>query len=322
MEKEGSDKAASDDSRWLEKNGSSDRNSPHHHQSQWLQSTVADLERKIKMIFELVDDKGDTFAQRAEMYYQKKPELIKVVEDLRRSYISLANKYAILRSESLCASSNSFRLQSSVPSSAGLAVRLQEAEAGNKALITDPKSTSDQDEHEEDGLHDHLRTSTSSDLPGARTLSNSAHSLMMPGDACDEELIRRRDKGDEQGNRRVCKINGGFDHSKRDRDSSTIGIGSRSEAERENMWNKMRLSVSELIDDNLSQQAELIKRNNDKRESIRGLGLYINQLQNENKCLKESLAQQQQLLNKNATDHRDAKYNRSHLSKLKGLVFW
>ena len=41
MEKEGGDRAASDDSRWLEKNGSSYRNRSHHHQSQWLQSTLA-----------------------------------------------------------------------------------------------------------------------------------------------------------------------------------------------------------------------------------------------------------------------------------------
>ncbi|XP_027152589.1 protein NETWORKED 3A-like [Coffea eugenioides] len=322
MEKEGSDQAASDDSRWLEKNGSSYRNRSHHHQSQWLQSTLAELERKIQKILELVEDDGDTFAQRAEMYYKKRPELIRVVEDLRKSYISLANKYDILRSESLCASSNSFRLQSSLPSSAVLALHLHEAEAVNKGIITNPKNTCGQDE-------DRVRTSTtSSDLLEALTLSNSAHSLMMPGDACDEELIRRRDKGDGGGNRKVCKINGGFDDSRRDRDgdSSTIRIGSKYEyeAEREDMWNKMRQSVSELMDDSLSQQAELIRRNNEKTESIKRLGPYINQLQNENKRLKELLAQQQQQQqNKNTADDRDrdCKHNRSHLSKLKGLVF-
>ncbi|XP_027099354.2 uncharacterized protein [Coffea arabica] len=303
MEKEGGDRAASDDSRWLEKNGSSYRNRSHHHQSQWLQSTLAELERKIQKILELVEDDGDTFAQRAEMYYKKRPELIGVVEDLRKSYISLANKYDILRSESLCASSNSFRLQSSLPPSAVLALQLHEAEAVNKGIITSPKNTSGQDE-------DHVRTSTtSSELLEARTLSNSGHSSMTPGDACDEELIRRRDKGDGGGNRKVCKINGGFDDSRRDRDGD--------------MWNKMRQSVSELIDDNLSQQAELIRRNNEKTESIKRLGPRINQLQNENKRLKELLAQQQQQQHKNTADDRDrdCKHNRSHLSKLKGLVF-
>ncbi|KAK1271949.1 hypothetical protein QJS04_geneDACA020911 [Acorus gramineus] len=47
----------------------------------------------------LIQEDGDTFAQRAEMYYKRRPELVKMVEDLRRSYRSLAERYHQLKSE-------------------------------------------------------------------------------------------------------------------------------------------------------------------------------------------------------------------------------
>ncbi|KAI5679439.1 hypothetical protein M9H77_10389 [Catharanthus roseus] len=71
-------------------------------QSRWLQSTLAELEWRIKKILEVVEENGDTFAERAEMYYQKRPQLVKLVTDLHKSYRALADKYDLmmLRSES------------------------------------------------------------------------------------------------------------------------------------------------------------------------------------------------------------------------------
>ncbi|CAI9761687.1 unnamed protein product [Fraxinus pennsylvanica] len=62
--------------------------------SQWLHTTLSELDRTIKMILDVIeDDDGDTFAKRAEMYYGKRPQLIKMVEELHRSYRALAVKY-------------------------------------------------------------------------------------------------------------------------------------------------------------------------------------------------------------------------------------
>ncbi|OMO97107.1 KIP1-like protein [Corchorus capsularis] len=62
----------------------------------------ADLDRKISGILSIiVQDEGDSFAKRAEMYYQKRPELIQMVEDLHKSYRSLAEKYDQLRSDNV-----------------------------------------------------------------------------------------------------------------------------------------------------------------------------------------------------------------------------
>ncbi|XP_023731301.1 protein NETWORKED 3C [Lactuca sativa] len=63
------------------------------HQSQWLQSTLSELEKKVKNILSFIEDDGDTFAERAEMFYKKRPLLIKSVEDLQESYKLLAGNY-------------------------------------------------------------------------------------------------------------------------------------------------------------------------------------------------------------------------------------
>ncbi|KAH7834333.1 hypothetical protein Vadar_014976 [Vaccinium darrowii] len=48
----------------------------------------------------LLEEDGDSFVKRAEMFYEKKPVLIKMVEDLHKSYRSSAVKYDHLRSYS------------------------------------------------------------------------------------------------------------------------------------------------------------------------------------------------------------------------------
>lgn len=53
-----------------------------------------ELDKMIRMILdEIEDDDGATFAKRAEMYYGKRPQLIKMVEELQRLYRALAIKY-------------------------------------------------------------------------------------------------------------------------------------------------------------------------------------------------------------------------------------
>lgn len=51
-------------------------------------------------MLKLIEGDADTFAQRAEMYYKKRPELVNMIEDLYRSYRSLAEQHDLLRLES------------------------------------------------------------------------------------------------------------------------------------------------------------------------------------------------------------------------------
>ncbi|GER26497.1 kinase interacting family protein [Striga asiatica] len=73
---------------WLDSHskGSSNR-------SPWLQSTLADLDEKTRKMLKLIDEDADSFAQRAEMYYRKRPELVSMVEDLYRAHRSLAERH-------------------------------------------------------------------------------------------------------------------------------------------------------------------------------------------------------------------------------------
>lgn len=47
----------------------------------------------MKSMLKLIDEEGDSFAKKAEMYYQRRPELVAHVEDFYRMYRALAERY-------------------------------------------------------------------------------------------------------------------------------------------------------------------------------------------------------------------------------------
>ncbi|KAK7302092.1 hypothetical protein RJT34_12971 [Clitoria ternatea] len=51
------------------------------------------MDRNVRQMLKLIEENGDSFAQKAEMYYQKRPELISLVEEFHRGYRSLAERY-------------------------------------------------------------------------------------------------------------------------------------------------------------------------------------------------------------------------------------
>ncbi|OUZ99734.1 KIP1-like [Macleaya cordata] len=62
-------------------------------QSKWLEQNLQDMEEKVKYTLKLIEEDGDSFAKRAEMYYRRRPELIKFVEEAYRAYRALAERY-------------------------------------------------------------------------------------------------------------------------------------------------------------------------------------------------------------------------------------
>ncbi|GAA0150643.1 hypothetical protein LIER_37153 [Lithospermum erythrorhizon] len=65
--------------------------------SPWLQSTLAELEGKTQAMLKVIEEDADSFAQRAEMYYKKRPELINMVQDFYRAHRSLAEQYDLAK---------------------------------------------------------------------------------------------------------------------------------------------------------------------------------------------------------------------------------
>ncbi|XP_068650725.1 protein NETWORKED 1D isoform X2 [Aristolochia californica] len=61
--------------------------------SKWLQENLTDMDSKIKTMIKLIEEDADSFARRAEMYYKKRPELMKLVEEFYRAYRALAERY-------------------------------------------------------------------------------------------------------------------------------------------------------------------------------------------------------------------------------------
>lgn len=52
-----------------------------------------DMDAKVKQMIKLLEEDADSFARRAEMYYKKRPELMKLVEEFYRAYRALAERY-------------------------------------------------------------------------------------------------------------------------------------------------------------------------------------------------------------------------------------
>ncbi|KAJ0040139.1 hypothetical protein Pint_27693 [Pistacia integerrima] len=68
-------------------------------QSKWLEQNLQDMEEKVAYTLKLIEEDGDSFAKRAEMYYKKRPELINFVEEAFRAYRALAERYDHISTE-------------------------------------------------------------------------------------------------------------------------------------------------------------------------------------------------------------------------------
>ncbi|CDY13745.1 BnaA09g42470D [Brassica napus] len=68
-------------------------------QSKWLEQNLQDIEEKVQYVLKLLQEDGDSFAKRAEMYYKKRPELITFVEETFRAYRALAERYDHISTE-------------------------------------------------------------------------------------------------------------------------------------------------------------------------------------------------------------------------------
>ncbi|CAI0431472.1 unnamed protein product [Linum tenue] len=61
--------------------------------NKWLMENLEEMDRNVKRMLKLIEEDGDSFAKKAEMYYQKRPELVSLVEEFYRMYRSLAERY-------------------------------------------------------------------------------------------------------------------------------------------------------------------------------------------------------------------------------------
>lgn len=86
---------------WLDSHRGSKR-------SPWLVATLSELEEKTKEMLKLIEEDADSFAKRADMYYNKRPELVSMIEDTYRAHRSLAERFDQLRVEGRLRRTSSF----------------------------------------------------------------------------------------------------------------------------------------------------------------------------------------------------------------------
>ncbi|OVA06793.1 KIP1-like [Macleaya cordata] len=67
----------------------------------WLQNILSDLDEKMKTLaLTLTEEEDfDSFANRAENYYRKRPQLLNLLQDLYNDYLSLADRYVQILSK-------------------------------------------------------------------------------------------------------------------------------------------------------------------------------------------------------------------------------
>ncbi|XP_010921173.2 protein NETWORKED 4B [Elaeis guineensis] len=61
--------------------------------SKWLMENLEEMDKRVKEMLKLIEEEGDSFAKKAEMYYERRPVLISHVEDFYRMYRALAERY-------------------------------------------------------------------------------------------------------------------------------------------------------------------------------------------------------------------------------------
>lgn len=242
-------------------------------------SLCADLDMKINAILSIiVQDDGDSFAKRAEMYYQKRPELIEMVEELHKSYRSLAEKYDLLRSQ------------------------LNNNDSHPRLLLSLSKSVrpKNDDVQGQDSIsHSHSKSSTADEVHDETELdddySNGKLAEEFTLDYDKKKHMKKNINGNGNGNGNIA-----FQRNASDGSQAAM-------LEHEKMWSELRFKVSELVDENLSHQAELIRRNDEKRETIRSL------------CSK--IDDDDKMDNVKKSHKVNSRKSQSQLSRLKRLFF-
>jgi len=61
--------------------------------NKWLADNLEEMDKQVKEMLRLIEDEGDSFAKKAEMYYQRRPLLVTHVENFYRMYRALAERY-------------------------------------------------------------------------------------------------------------------------------------------------------------------------------------------------------------------------------------
>jgi len=219
--------------------------------SPWLGSTLSELDDKTKQMLKLIDQDADSFAQRAEMYYKKRPVLVDMLGDLYRTHRSLAEQYDLLKHGSgTCRSkfNPSPCTKSWSPGS------------------MDGKAT---------------KSWSSGSMDGKTTRSSSSNSLCSDSYDSESEVDDPEEEHDEKVSEGEAEAAAKKDQLDKEAELMRAEIKRLSEQNAE---------LQKVIEENkAAHEAELAAKDEEKREVIRQLASSIDMVKQENYTLRELL---------------------------------
>ncbi|KAI9084026.1 hypothetical protein K1719_034022 [Acacia pycnantha] len=239
------------------------KSSPDHfHQSQWLQTTISDLDEKMKAITTIL--KEDYCSdQGAGMREKGRKDIKQVLEELSKSYRTLAIAYDHL-SEKAAGNLPSQKLEDAFD------CHLKSVVMGSDMKFDGTDLNVGQINKLEDEYHE----LTSAVKPSSVTFEDGLESKGTQ----EEEIMT-----DFSTNENFLVQIEGFESSPKMEDPSIT------HCDFGKMWSGPDFQITQLVEDNLQQLVELVKRNDEKRETIKKLKLEIEALKSENKALQISV---------------------------------
>lgn len=219
---------------------------------------MAELDEKTKAMLKLIEEDADSFAQRAEMYYKKRPELISMVEDFYREYRSLAERYDQLKSDSgnrllktlvspFSAKYQPEKLTSVMDQTYGSHFETYDAEDSAESEVDDP-------EHDDEILVDE---------------EEAEHEILV-----DKE-IKEVEEPEQKEETRI---------------DEKIGEVEVSSAVCDDEVMKLREEIERLQEENRIHKDQLLQKDEEKREVIRQLSLAVEDLKLDNMKLRKCIA--------------------------------
>lgn len=232
---------------------------------------------------------GCSSPNQGQMHCKWREDFIQMLEEFGQAYRVLAIAYNQLKSKTCEGTFHSGSLSSSSASKTICAIcnkratGNQEDKKPEKGCIRDPKSLAEGSDIKFDGGN--------LDFELLNKQLDEYHELLS-ADPCNIEVkpeVECRDTQMEDSiidfstNENVFMKFEGLALNHKIEDPSIINFKSG------NMWSMLKYQLTKLTEDNLHQMVELVRRNDEKRDTIRRLQLEVEALKRENKTLQISL---------------------------------
>ncbi|XP_022771032.1 protein NETWORKED 3A-like isoform X2 [Durio zibethinus] len=224
-----------------------------------IHSFWAELDKKTKEMLKLIEEDADSFAQRAEMYYKKRPELISLIGDFYRAHRSLAERYDQVKSDPRT------RLVTTLGSPfSSMKYRSEKTINVTEKTYDSCSETFDSEDYAESEVED----------PEHEVEPEEEVEDPEPEDKYELDIVIKGDVDKEDGPL--------LDKEVTEKVSSEVEV-----CDDEVM--KLKEEVEKLKEENNIQKVQLMQKDEEKREVIRQLSLAVQVLKDENMELKKSV---------------------------------